>query len=189
MHWLGTCLPWLKAVVQGRVHRFRVCTRPRGHENLGASFRGGGLGLGHPAPAVGACWGHAVFFGWRSLGRQSELGQTTDRLGPGRQVRLPGARQSSMIRSSVCVIWLGNRTWRRSDERHGSDGGSVSGDAHETTQRAPEPSSAGERGKSVPGGAGPTKVQPLRRVSPSAPLRGAAPPGRYCVPLGTSGPP
>ena len=147
MHWLGTCLPWLKAVVQGRVHRFRVCTRPRGHENLGASFRGGGLGLGHPAPAVGACWGHAVFFGWRSLGRQSELGQTTDRLGPGRQVRLPGARQSSMIRSSVCVIWLGNRTWRRSDERHGSDGGSVSGDAHETTQRAPEPSSAGRARK------------------------------------------
>jgi hypothetical protein len=28
-----------------------------------------------------------------------------------------------MIRSSVCVIWLRNRTWRRSDEPYGSDGG------------------------------------------------------------------
>jgi hypothetical protein len=49
---------------------------------------------------VGACRGVRCLFGWRSLGHQSELDQTTDCLGPADR---PGCRrcQSSMISNSA----------------------------------------------------------------------------------------
>jgi hypothetical protein len=73
-------------------------------------------GVAGSRTGVGACGGHSVFFGWHSLGRQSELDQATDlpRSGP-TQVRLPA--RPVVVRQRTCNLNMRGRRRRRKSPR------------------------------------------------------------------------
>jgi hypothetical protein len=124
--------PWrfpARYVVTDRVVRLISRTR-QGRRAQGAAARAaagsrpGGSATARQPRSIGPCrGGHAVFLGGAVLAvspnwiRRRTASAPAGRSGYQR-------RQSSMIRSSACVIWLG--TWWRSDAPHSSYGGSVS---------------------------------------------------------------